>query len=404
MLKKMRRVSENMAFNVDVICVFPVLNCSAFLDEAIASVWAQDYDRGRVVLSAYDDGSSDDSYALLQKHAALVPPGGRFTMVLGRNERRQPLHQGVAFARNSAVEQGRAALVDAQHVVLAFFDADDVMQPTRLSRQVAALTRDWCVAPQSDVICGSCFERIPAGSTPRYTAWHNSLRADQLTAQMFRETTVAQPTWAMSLQLFDNVGAYDAREQCEDLDFLYRHVARGGRLLRIDESLTLYRLNESGASRSIGWLTLLSVRMRSFEKLVLERHVSGTFAIWGAGRDGRRFFRALSDHWQRRVAAFCDIDPEKLALGCFHPPPPYRCEIRARINSDAGKAPAYANKGEFVALFGAATHPSIPIVRVDHELIKPPCVMCVALDRTDGDFERSIPTHWVEGTDFWHFA
>jgi glycosyltransferase involved in cell wall biosynthesis len=326
-------------------------------------------------------------------------------MLLGRNQCRKPLHQGAAFARNSAVQQARGFAALGAHVVLACLDADDVMHPTRLSRQVALLTSDWTTAPQPDVICGSCFDRIPLGSTPRYAAWHNNLRQpDQLLSQMFREATVAQPTWVMSLALFDAVGGYDPRETCEDLDFLYRHVARGGRLVRCDESLTSYRLNGNGASQSIRWLTLLSVRARAFEKLVLERHVHDTFVIWGAGRDARRFFRALSDKWQRRVAAFCDIDEEKLAQGCFHPPPPYRCEIRARINSDAGQTPAYTTKNEFVALFGSATHPAIPIVRIDDQLIKPPAVMCVALDRTDGDFERSIPTHWREGVDYWHFA
>lgn len=391
--------------NVDVIVCLPVYNCAAFLDEALASVWAQTYERGRVVVAAYDDGSSDASHErLLDWQRRAWPP--RFAMCVGRNSARA-LQHGVAHARNCAVELGRAALRDSlRPVAVAFLDADDAMLPTRLERQLAALTDGWRrAAPHNDLIVGSAFLRLPRGSTPRYTAWHNGLRQpEQLHSQLFREATVAQPTWCVALACFDAVGRYDARERCEDLDFLYRHVARGGRLLRLDEPLTLYRLNPAGASRAIDWLALLSVRMRAFERLVLEPlDAAATIVIWGAGRDGRRFYRALSDHWQRRVAAFCDVDADK--LGCFAPPPPYRCEIRARLNADAGRTPAYATKADYAALFGAPAPPPVPVVHIDDPRVRPPVVTCVALDRTDGNFEANIAArNWIEGKDFWYFS
>jgi hypothetical protein len=44
-----------------------------------------------------------------------------------------------------------------------------------------------------------------------------------------------------------------------------------------------------------------------------------TFTIWGAGRDGKAFYGALSDAGKRRVAAFCDLDARK--IGQRYPPP-----------------------------------------------------------------------------------
>ena len=36
------------------------------------------------------------------------------------------------------------------------------------------------------------------------------------------------------------------------------------------------------------------------------------FTIWGAGRDGRDFFKNISPAARGRVAAFCDVDPKKI--------------------------------------------------------------------------------------------
>jgi glycosyltransferase involved in cell wall biosynthesis len=392
--------------SVDVIVCLPVFNCEAFLGEAMASIFAQTYRGGLVAIGAFDDGSSDNSFALLQHHATTIAAhGAHFRMAVARNETRHAMH-GVAYARNCAVQLGRSLLSSStsQAAVIVFLDADDSMMPTRIEQQVHCLTHGFRRAPDDALLCGTRFERIPLDATPRYTAWHNALeQPGALHAQMFRESTLAQPTWAMTLARFDALGGYDVRERCEDLYLLYRHAESSGRLVRVDHVLTRYRYNLAGASHAIGWRDLLSAKARAFERLVLERHVTGSFCIWGAGRDGKRFFRALSDRWQRRVAAFCDVDAAKLKQGVFNPPPPYRCEIRARIDADLGRAP-WRTKAAYEAAFGAAACAPVPVVPVSDARIRPPVVTCVALDRTEGAFEASIPAHWVQGVDVWHFA
>ncbi|VDK59728.1 unnamed protein product [Gongylonema pulchrum] len=39
--------------------------------------------------------------------------------------------------------------------------------------------------------------------------------------------------------------------------------------------------------------------------------------IWGAGKVGRRFYRALKNENRRKVTAFCDIDEKKLHCGRY---------------------------------------------------------------------------------------
>ena len=45
---------------------------------------------------------------------------------------------------------------------------------------------------------------------------------------------------------------------------------------------------------------------------------SFTFSIWGAGRDGKRFYRSLPPRMRRCVRAFLDVDEKKIKHGAFH--------------------------------------------------------------------------------------
>ena len=118
-------------------------------------------------------------------------------------------------------------------------------------------------------------------------------------------------------------------------------MARGGALHRVDEPLVLYRYHAAAASHAIPRRTLHLHRVRAIEEQVLRRWPS--FSIWGAGRDGREFFKALRPETspphlpaspcilthlpcispisrkalrpetRSRVAAFCDVDPSKVS-------------------------------------------------------------------------------------------
>jgi len=96
-----------------VSVVIPVYNAEPFLREALDSVLAQDYEPFEVIV--VDDGSTDGSGTIARSY-----PEVRYL----RQE-----NQGPAVARN-------AGIAAAQGEFLAFFDADDVMLPNKLSVQV----------------------------------------------------------------------------------------------------------------------------------------------------------------------------------------------------------------------------------------------------------------------------
>jgi hypothetical protein len=116
----------------------------------------------------------------------------------------------------------------------------------------------------------------------------------------------------------------------EDLRFFHEHLYYGGLLRRAtltSTPLVSYR-HRPGISQSA--LTsrklLLALRVAAFEQMILNKSHSQTtdgvwknkFIIWGAGRDGKDFFKALSPHGRERVYCFVDVDDAKIARGFYN--------------------------------------------------------------------------------------
>jgi len=108
--------------NPVVSIIMPVFNGQKYLEEAIESILAQTY--GEYELLIIDDGSQDDSYAMVQKFAQEQPELIRLIT--------HPLHRnkGVAPSRNAALKQARGKYV-------AFLDQDDYWHKDKLKIQVA---------------------------------------------------------------------------------------------------------------------------------------------------------------------------------------------------------------------------------------------------------------------------
>jgi glycosyltransferase involved in cell wall biosynthesis len=107
----------------DIDVVIPVRDGARFLPACLDSVMAQTYPpRATIVV---DDGSADATPQVLAEYARGWP---RLEII--RSEPR-----GVSHARNLALQASRASLV-------AFLDADDVWEPSKLERQLALFADD----------------------------------------------------------------------------------------------------------------------------------------------------------------------------------------------------------------------------------------------------------------------
>ena len=332
--------------------ILPVHNGERWIDGCLASLLAQTIladGAARLELSAYDDGSSDGTWPSLQRWAPRLEAAG-VRAVLGRSG--AAAGGGCGFAKNRAVAQSSGEW-------LCFQDVDDEMMPGRIAAQLAAARE------RPAALIGARVRREPEGSTARYAEWANTISAAQLVLHRFRECTLLMPTWFMARAVFEAGGGF-REEKCEDLLFLLAHAGRGGALHRVDgEPLVLYRWHADAATHSIPRAVVHRHRVAAIEAQVLAHWPR--FTIWGAGRDGRAFFKALAPETRARVAAFADVDPKKV-----------------------GTDYQFFEHRVPVVHFAAAA---------------PPFVLCVALDRTAGAFEANLASlKLTEGVDYFHFC
>ncbi|KAL4676863.1 hypothetical protein H8957_008485 [Semnopithecus entellus] len=158
----------------------------------------------------------------------------------------------------------------------------------------------------------------------------------------------------------------------EDLLFFYEHLRKGGSVIRVDQSLLLYRYHLRAATHSVLEATIWTHRVHFLEEQALPRWAA--FTIWNAGKQGRRLYRSLTAASQRKVVAFCDVDENKIRKGFY-------------CHEDSQERPK----------------PRIPILHF--RAARPPFVICVKLDLTGGAFEDNLRSlHLQEGQDFLHFS
>lgn len=342
-----------------VSIILPVYNAEPWLDECLRSVLQQDFE-GAMELSVFNDASQDKSMTIIDKWKEKLEESG-ILVVVGGHSSSSP--RGVGYSKNQAIAQSSGSY-------LCFLDSDDVMMPQRVRLQHEA------AAQHPTSIIGCQVRREPPNSTERYTRWVNQLAPDQLLTQVFTShgPTVIMPTWFCSRAWFSHVGPFEegGQGEPEDLLFFYQHLRKGGGVVRVDQSLLLYRYHPQAVTHSILETTIWTYRVRFLEERALP-HWSA-FTIWNAGKQGRRLYRSLTAANQRKVAAFCDVDENKIRKGFY-------------CYEDSQERP----------------RPRVPILHF--RAAQPPFVICVKLDLTGGEFEENLRSlHLLEGRDFLHFS
>lgn len=109
----------------------PIYKVEAYLDECLASLRAQTYQRLEIIV--VDDGSPDGSTAIAERHATQDP---RIRVISRANG-------GLGAARNTGIKHARGDYY-------FFVDSDDVVPSTSIARMVAAAT-----ATGSDMVIGA---------------------------------------------------------------------------------------------------------------------------------------------------------------------------------------------------------------------------------------------------------
>ena len=211
----------------------PVRDAEPWLAEALDSILGQTQREWELV--AVDDGSSDDSAAILQAYARRDSR----ICVVGRDSG----GSGIVGALNRGLAGARSPL-------LARMDADDVAHPQRLARQRAALDADGSLFATACRVRAFPASQLRDGMR-RYLGWQNSLvEPAEIARDRFVESPVLHPSIMMrTAVLRDTLKGWRERGWPEDWDLLLRAFERGLHIARVPHELLSWRLHARQATR-----------------------------------------------------------------------------------------------------------------------------------------------------------
>lgn len=215
----------------------PAYNAGRSLERAILSILRQTW-RGTMEILVVDDGSSDDTVAIATR---LFQQYGAVRVV--RHER----NLGRPAARNTILKESRGEY-------LTWMDADDEWYPDKLSVQFDALLSDSDGHAGKPVICMCAYDWKWDHST-KLSHRVPDLSGDQLKGLLSGRFGAYLWTMLARTESFRSVGSFDENlPRLQDLDFLIRFVARGGRLIVSDERRPLcayYKTDDDKPGRVI---------------------------------------------------------------------------------------------------------------------------------------------------------
>ena len=265
----------------------PVHNTGRFLAATIEGIQSQTFADWELV--AVDDGSTDDSAAVLKRYADRDP---RIRFVSRAN-------RGIVQTRNELLAMARGRY-------LAVNDSDDISLPNRLADQVRYLDEHPDV-----VVIGGWFDLIDAAgrrlTTLRPPADDAGIQRDLLAGHC----SITHSCGLMRRAAVDRVGGYWT--ECtfsHDLD-LWLRLGEVGRLANLERAVVQFRLHGSSVSENKR-LEQRAFARRACEEAWRRRGIEGHFeaeAPWRPGKDRRsRQAFALKYGWwafnsrQRRTA------------------------------------------------------------------------------------------------------
>jgi len=212
-----------MPNQVTVSAIMPTFNAAPYLRAAVDSVLGQTMTDWELIV--VDDGSSDDSWAILATYADA------------RIKRyRQTQNRGRGAARNEALARAKGRYI-------AICDSDDISLPNRFAKQVSFLDSH----PEIDIV-SSQMKYFWKASTPRIRVLYPEHPAAIQQRFARGKMAVAHAASMIRAECFERFGPY--AEECkraQDLEFFLR-IRHECRFENLSDFLVMYRHELRGIS------------------------------------------------------------------------------------------------------------------------------------------------------------
>lgn len=205
-----------MDTNSQISVIIPAYNAARWLPRAVEACRTQTLSPTEIII--VDDASSD---ATLDVAKQLAAQHARVNVL------RHKRNSGPAAARNRGAAESRGEF-------LAFLDADDHWDPTKLEKQMRAMRAQ----PQTGLVLTAVRERNMHGLTLR-EMWHRipETRQERVRAFFTFKLNMLTPTALMPRHVFEEVGGFDPDLRIGEDYFLFMKIAAAYEMIYLPELL-----------------------------------------------------------------------------------------------------------------------------------------------------------------------
>ncbi len=217
---------EGTIISMKVSVIIPNFNYARYLDAAIESVLSQSY--RNIELIVVNNGSTDDSLKVLEKY------GDKIRIVNQSN-------LGQSGARNSGLNNATGDFI-------AFLDADDFWEPTKLEKQLNLINESTQLVYCGILPFNEGKSREMDAILPKYKGQCMKYFLDLPAASVVLS---GESTALFSRNLLNRVGVFNGRlNSAAGWDF-FRRCSRITEFDYINEALVHYRIHDKNMSHSV---------------------------------------------------------------------------------------------------------------------------------------------------------
>jgi len=205
-----------------VSIVIPCYNAGPWLAQTLESALTQSWPHKEIIL--VDDGSTDDSLAIARRFESR-----------GIRALSQP-NCGAAAARNAGLRQTRGDYVQ-------FLDADDVLAPDKIERQLSRLTIS--SGPAVATCAWARFHSDPSEARfVREPLWEDLAPVDWLVRSWEQQVMMATAAWLVPRAVAERAGPWNvelAQNPIDDMEYFSRALLAAEQVLFCGDARVCYR-------------------------------------------------------------------------------------------------------------------------------------------------------------------
>jgi len=265
-----------------VSILIPAFNSQQWIGDTLRSALEQTWQRKEIVV--VDDGSSDRTLEIARQFKS------KSLRVATQ------INQGAAAARNKAYSL-------CQGDYIQWLDADDLLAPDKIEKQMTALARCHSKRPLLSSAWGH-FIKLPekAQLTPS-PLWCDLNPVEWMLRKMEHDVYMLSTSWLVSRELTETAGPWDTRLWVDDDgEYFCRVILASDEVHFVPDARAYYRISGSGSLSQIG----LSRKKMEAQLLSLELNIARLRAV----EESERVRTACVTYLQKYLIHFYPENPD----------------------------------------------------------------------------------------------